>query len=236
MAGYNRRWKSARRSTGLLATAHATTRVIENHTAAVRGEGKARESRDPREHLRDVPRSCASRVPQEYFRENWSCKEWTRFRDLLQSNHSAWKGLPADGKDHLVDGMDVIPMRDGLVLRRRRVADSVRTSTKCVEFPSQHFFGASVIGRALLTVGGRSTWSCRHSVSADARLRAACRRNVGPPAGDESVSPPCVRRFKIRDLSRSRGTWAQCRLERTNVLLCWQSPVRSSDALRSPSA
>jgi steroid delta-isomerase-like uncharacterized protein len=103
---------------------HTEDAVFENHTSGGHAVGKV--------EIRELIESVFSAFPdlqfetrRAYFTENVAVVEWTA--TATHQNPITWgsRTLPPTGKRMSWNGMDVLPLRDGLVARKDVYVDSI---------------------------------------------------------------------------------------------------------------
>ena len=118
---YNQAWNA--HDVDAIMAMHAPEMVFENHTAGERAEGEA-----VREHVAAIFEGWPDlrfETRRLYVRDDLIVQEWTatgtHSRTLRRGD------LVAEPSGELVrwDGMDIIPVRDGLILRKDVYSDSV---------------------------------------------------------------------------------------------------------------
>jgi steroid delta-isomerase-like uncharacterized protein len=119
---YNEAWN--RHDVDAILALHTDDSVFENHTSGGSGVGKA--------EIRRIVEAVFSTFPDLHFetrrvyvRDELVVQEWTASATFSVEIVRAGKRYPPTGKKIVWDGMDVIPMRDGLVARKDVYADSI---------------------------------------------------------------------------------------------------------------
>ena len=119
---YNDAWN--RHDVAAILALHTEDSTFENHTSGGRGVGKA--------EIRKIIEGVFAFFPDLHFegrrlyvRENLVVQEWTATATHSQPTTRGGKTYPPSGKKISWAGMDIIPMRDGLVLRKDVYADSI---------------------------------------------------------------------------------------------------------------
>jgi steroid delta-isomerase-like uncharacterized protein len=122
IARYNEAWN--RHDVDAIVALHTEDSVFENHTSGGKGVGKAQ--------IRGIVEAVFATFPdlsfetrRLYVRENLVVQEWTASATFGVEIVRAGKSYPPTGKKVVWDGMDIIPMRDGLVARKDVYADSL---------------------------------------------------------------------------------------------------------------
>ena len=122
IARYNDAWN--RHDVDAILALHTEDSTFENHTSGGRAVGKA--------EIRSLLEGIFGSFPDLHFdgrrlyvRENLVVQEWTATATHAKPITRAGKTYQATGKKISWVGMDVIPMRDGLVLRKDVYADSI---------------------------------------------------------------------------------------------------------------
>lgn len=103
---------------------HTEDAVFENHTSGGRAAGKA-EIRELIEGVFVTFPDLQFATRRAYFTESVAVVEWTA--TATHQNPISWGGriLPPTGKYMSWDGMDLLPMRGGLVARKDVYVDSI---------------------------------------------------------------------------------------------------------------
>lgn len=103
---------------------HTDDTVFENHTSGGLAVGK--------EELRRMLQGIFAALPdlhfdtrRAYFRDDVAVVEWTATATHATAFERGGLTVPATGKKISWNGMDIIPMRDGLVARKDVYADSM---------------------------------------------------------------------------------------------------------------
>ena len=122
IARYNDAWN--RHDVDAILALHTEDSTFENHTSGGKAVGRA--------EIRKIVEGVFATFPDLHFegrrlyvRENLVVHEWTATATHGQPITRAGKTYPATGKRISWTGMDIIPMRDGLVLRKDVYADSI---------------------------------------------------------------------------------------------------------------
>jgi len=122
IADYNDAWNN--HDVEAVIALHTEDSVFENHTSGGRGVGLA--------EIRGIVQSVFRTFPdlrfatrRLYVRDDLVVQEWTATATHSQEMTVRGKNCPATGKQITWDGMDVIPMRDGKVLRKDVYSDSI---------------------------------------------------------------------------------------------------------------
>jgi steroid delta-isomerase-like uncharacterized protein len=120
-ARYNDAWN--RHDVAAIVALHAPGMVFENHTAGERAEGEevARHIAAIFETWPDI--TFATR--RLYLREDLIVQEWTATATHQATMHRGALVAEPTGKRISWDGLDVIPLQDGLVARKDVYSDSV---------------------------------------------------------------------------------------------------------------
>jgi steroid delta-isomerase-like uncharacterized protein len=119
---YNDAWN--RHDVDAIVALHTDDSVFENHTSGGRGVGKA-EIRRMLEAIFSTFPDLHFETRRLYVREELVVQEWTASATFEVELVRAGKRYPPTGKKIVWNGMDVIPMRNGLVVRKDVYADSV---------------------------------------------------------------------------------------------------------------
>jgi steroid delta-isomerase-like uncharacterized protein len=103
---------------------HTEDAVFENHTSGGRAAGKA-EIRELIERVSVTFPDLKFTTRRAYFTENVAVVEWTA--TATHQNPITWgaRTLPPTGKPMSWNGMDLLPMRGGLVARKDVYVDSI---------------------------------------------------------------------------------------------------------------
>jgi steroid delta-isomerase-like uncharacterized protein len=118
---YNDAWN--RHDLDAVVALHAPDMVFENHTAGERAEGAA-----VREHIAGIfaawpdLRFSSRRL---YVRDDLVVQEWTASASHTRELRRGDLRAPASGRRLEWNGMDVIPFRDGLIIRKDVYSDSL---------------------------------------------------------------------------------------------------------------
>jgi steroid delta-isomerase-like uncharacterized protein len=122
MARYNDAWN--RHDIDAILAMHTDDSVFENHTSGGKGTGKA--------EIRSILEGIFATFPDLHFegrrlyaRDDLVVQEWTASATHTKPIARAGKTYPATGKKISWKGMDIIPMRGGLVVRKDVYADSI---------------------------------------------------------------------------------------------------------------
>jgi steroid delta-isomerase-like uncharacterized protein len=119
---YNEAWN--RHDVDAILALHTEDSVFENHTSGGKGVGKA--------EIREIVEAVFAAFPDLHFdtrrlyvREGLVVQEWTASATFSAAIVRQGKRYPPTGKKIVWDGMDIIPMKDGLVVRKDVYADSL---------------------------------------------------------------------------------------------------------------
>jgi steroid delta-isomerase-like uncharacterized protein len=122
IARYNDAWN--RHDVDTILALHTDDSVFENHTSGGNAVGKAA--------IRKIIEGVFATFPdltfqgrRLYVREDLVVQEWTATATFQNAITRGGKTYPASGKTLSWNGMDVIPMRGGLVARKDVYADSI---------------------------------------------------------------------------------------------------------------
>jgi steroid delta-isomerase-like uncharacterized protein len=122
IARYNEAWNN--HDIEAILAMHTDDSVFENHTSGGRGVGKA--------EIRSILEAVFSTFPdlrfegrRLYVREDLVVQEWTATATHTKPIARSGRTYPPSGKTISWNGMDVIPMRGGLVVRKDVYADSI---------------------------------------------------------------------------------------------------------------
>jgi len=118
---YNAAWNA--HDVDAIMAMHAPDMVFENHTAGERAEGEA-----VREHVAAIFDSWPDitfETRRLYVRDDLIVQEWTASATHSRSMRRGDLVAEASGKAVRWDGMDIIPVRDGLITRKDVYSDSV---------------------------------------------------------------------------------------------------------------
>ena len=118
---YNEAWNA--HDVDAIMAMHAPDMVFENHTAGERAEGEA-----VREHVAAIFDSWPDitfETRRLYVRDDLIVQEWTASATHSRSMRRGDLVAEASGKAVRWDGMDIIPVRDGLITRKDVYSDSV---------------------------------------------------------------------------------------------------------------
>ena len=122
IAAYNEAWNS--HDVEAIVALHTSDSVFENHTSG----GKATGPAAIRELVAGVFRTFPDlhfTTRRLYVRDDLVVQEWTATATHTQTMNVRGKTCPPTGKIVSWNGMDVIPMRDGKVLRKDVYSDSI---------------------------------------------------------------------------------------------------------------
>ena len=118
---YNEAWNA--HDVDAIMAMHAPDMVFENHTAGERAEGEA-----VREHVATIFESWPDltfETRRLYVRDDLIVQEWTASATHSRSMRRGDLVAEASGKAVRWEGMDIIPVRDGLITRKDVYSDSV---------------------------------------------------------------------------------------------------------------
>jgi steroid delta-isomerase-like uncharacterized protein len=118
---YNEAW-NAHDADAIMAM-HAPDMVFENHTAGERAEGEA-----VREHVAAIFEGWPDitfETRRLYVRDDLIVQEWTATATHSRTMRRGDLVAEASGKAVRWEGMDIIPVRDGLITRKDVYSDSV---------------------------------------------------------------------------------------------------------------
>jgi steroid delta-isomerase-like uncharacterized protein len=118
---YNEAWNA--HDVDAIMAMHAPEMVFENHTAGERAEGEA-----VREHVAAIFDSWPDitfETRRLYVRDDLIVQEWTATATHSRAMRRGDLVAEASGKAVRWDGMDIIPVRDGLITRKDVYSDSV---------------------------------------------------------------------------------------------------------------
>jgi steroid delta-isomerase-like uncharacterized protein len=118
---YNEAW-NAHDADAIMAM-HAPDMVFENHTAGERAEGEA-----VREHVAAIFEGWPDitfETRRLYLRDDLIVQEWTATATHSRTLRRGDLVAEASGKAVRWEGMDIIPVRDGLITRKDVYSDSV---------------------------------------------------------------------------------------------------------------
>ena len=122
IARYNQAWND--HDLDAILALHSEDSVFENHTSGGLGVGKAA--------IRKIIEGVFAAFPdlrfetrRLYVRDDLAVVEWTAHATFTRPITRAGKTLAPSGKAISWNGCDVIPMRDGLLLRKDVYADSL---------------------------------------------------------------------------------------------------------------
>ena len=118
---YNEAW-NAHDADAIMAM-HAPDMVFENHTAGERAQGEA-----VREHVAAIFEGWPDitfETRRLYLREDLIVQEWTATATHSRTMRRGDLVAEASGKAVRWEGMDIIPVRDGLITRKDVYSDSV---------------------------------------------------------------------------------------------------------------
>jgi steroid delta-isomerase-like uncharacterized protein len=119
---YNDAWR--RYDVDAIIALHTDDSVFENHTSGGLAVGKA-EIRKLIEGVFATFPDLQFATRRAYFREGVAVLEWTATATHTTPIKRGTQTFPPSGKTISWDGMDVIPIRDGLVVRKDVYADSL---------------------------------------------------------------------------------------------------------------
>jgi steroid delta-isomerase-like uncharacterized protein len=119
---YNDAWN--RHDVDAILALHTDDSVFENHTSGGIAIGKAAIRKLIEAVFRTFP-DLHFATRRSYFREGVAVLEWTATATHARPIERGARTFPPSGKRLSWDGMDVIPMRDGLVARKDVYADSI---------------------------------------------------------------------------------------------------------------
>jgi steroid delta-isomerase-like uncharacterized protein len=122
IARYNDAWN--RHDIDAILALHTDDAVFENHTSGGKGVGKV-EIRALLEGIFATFPDLRFEGRRLYVRDDLVVQEWTATATHTKSITRAGKTYPPSGKKIAWNGMDVIPMRGGLVARKDVYADSI---------------------------------------------------------------------------------------------------------------
>jgi steroid delta-isomerase-like uncharacterized protein len=118
---YNDAWN--RHDVEAIVAMHAPGMVFENHTAGERAEGD-----DVAAHIAGIFEAwpdIAFSSRRTYLREDLIVQEWTATATHARELRRGSVRAPASGRQVAWEGLDVIPLEDGLVKRKDVYSDSV---------------------------------------------------------------------------------------------------------------
>lgn len=118
---YNEAWNA--HDVDAITAMHAPDMVFENHTAGERAEGEA-----VGEHVAAIFESwpdISFETRRLYVRDDLIVQEWTATATHSRALRRGDLVAEASGKAVRWDGMDIIPVRDGLITRKDVYSDSV---------------------------------------------------------------------------------------------------------------
>jgi steroid delta-isomerase-like uncharacterized protein len=118
---YNEAWNA--HDVDAIMAMHAPDMVFENHTAGERAEGEA-----VREHVATIFGSWPDitfETRRLYVRDDLIVQEWTATATHSRAMRRGDLVAEASGKAVRWEGMDIIPVRDGLITRKDVYSDSV---------------------------------------------------------------------------------------------------------------
>ena len=118
---YNEAWNA--HDVDAIMAMHAPDMVFENHTAGERAEGEA-----VREHVATIFESWPDltfETRRLYVRDDLIVQEWTATATHSRTMRRGDLVAEASGKAVRWEGMDIIPVRDGLITRKDVYSDSV---------------------------------------------------------------------------------------------------------------
>ena len=118
---YNEAWNA--HDVDAIMAMHAPDMVFENHTAGERAEGEA-----VREHVAAIFEGWPDirfETRRLYVRDDLIVQEWTATATHSRPMRRGDLVAEASGKAVRWDGMDIIPVRDGLITRKDVYSDSI---------------------------------------------------------------------------------------------------------------
>jgi steroid delta-isomerase-like uncharacterized protein len=118
---YNEAWNA--HDVDLIVSFHAPGMVFENHTAGERAEGEA-----VREHVAAIFEGWPDitfETRRLYVRDDLIVQEWTATATHSRRMRRGDLVAEASGKAVRWEGMDIIPVRDGVITRKDVYSDSV---------------------------------------------------------------------------------------------------------------
>jgi steroid delta-isomerase-like uncharacterized protein len=118
---YNEAWNA--HDVDAIMAMHAPDMVFENHTAGERAEGEA-----VREHVAAIFEGWPDitfETRRLYVRDDLIVQEWTATATHSRTMRRGDLVAEASGKAVRWEGMDIIPVRDGLITRKDVYSDSV---------------------------------------------------------------------------------------------------------------
>ena len=118
---YNEAWN--RQDLDAICAAHAPGMVFENHNAGERAEGEA-----VREHVAAIFEGwpdISFETRRLYVRDDLIVQEWTATATHSRAMRRGDLVAEASGRPVRWDGMDIIPVRDGLITRKDVYSDSI---------------------------------------------------------------------------------------------------------------
>jgi steroid delta-isomerase-like uncharacterized protein len=121
IAAYNDAWNA--HDVDAIMSMHASDMVFENHTAGERAEGEA-----VRDHVAAIFEGWPDlrfETRRLYVRDDLIVQEWTASGTHGRTLRRGHLVAEPTGKVVRWDGMDIIPVRDGLIVRKDVYSDSV---------------------------------------------------------------------------------------------------------------
>jgi steroid delta-isomerase-like uncharacterized protein len=118
---YNDAWNA--HDVDAIMAMHAPDMVFENHTAGERAEAE-----DVREHVAAIFEGwpdIAFETRRLYIRDDLIVQEWTASATHTRTMRRGDLVAEPSGRQIRWDGMDIIPVRDGLIVRKDVYSDSV---------------------------------------------------------------------------------------------------------------
>jgi steroid delta-isomerase-like uncharacterized protein len=118
---YNEAWNA--HDVDAIMAMHAPDMVFENHTAGERAEGAA-----VREHVAAIFEGwpdISFETRRLYVRDDLIVQEWTATATHSRAMRRGELVAEASGRAVRWDGMDIIPVRDGLITRKDVYSDSI---------------------------------------------------------------------------------------------------------------
>jgi steroid delta-isomerase-like uncharacterized protein len=120
--GYSEAWN--RHDVDAILALHSDDSVFENHTSGGRAVGKA-ELRALLEGVFTTFPDLKFATRRAYFADSVAVLEWTASATHTTTITRGARSFPATGKTLSWDGMDILPIRDGLIARKDVYADSI---------------------------------------------------------------------------------------------------------------